>query len=375
MVAKVLDPTDQTPDPPDPPVQTFDPSSSPDTSPSTSSIPSPCLSPIDTDFISTFFSKLTIMGDTTTIIELDTTSKPTKYDGTRNGFKCLAWLKEVKRYLSMKNVPDEKHTIHAVNLLNQSSLLWWESLNIDDSCDYPTFVKHFKRAYMPDGFIEQVRGLLLNAKLTTTLAEYLTRLRLYMNILLAEDSTGRAFLEATAKVVFLQGCPDDLQQLLRTDQVSNPNITFFDMCAKAEGFDSIYVFGPRGATKGMFARAMNNMRSHTPTTTPPPTLDPMAMEIDNINIDPATRTLMSSVQSLTIAVNAMLNNQQQQRPRRAPLTDDERTYLRNNNGCYKCRRINAGHMSYDCGKPARSLNNLANASTPPPNQSGNAPSN
>ncbi|KAG0314118.1 hypothetical protein BGZ97_009611 [Linnemannia gamsii] len=67
--------------------------------------------------------------------------------------------------------------------------------------------------------LEQVRGLLLNAKLTSNLPEYLTRIRLYMNILLAEDPNGRPFLEATAKVVFLQGCPDDLQQLLRTDQL------------------------------------------------------------------------------------------------------------------------------------------------------------
>ncbi|KAG0350949.1 hypothetical protein BGX24_007978 [Mortierella sp. AD032] len=160
------------------------------------------------------------------------------------------------------------------------------------------------------------------------------------------------------------------------------------MCSKAEGFDGIYAFGPRGATKGMFARAMNNMRSHTSTPnsapTQPPAFDPMAMEIDNINIDPTTRALMSSVQSLTIAVNAMasqFNNQQQQqqqqqRPRFAKITDDERKYLENNNGCFKCRRINAGHMSWDCGKSSsRSVNNIANASNPATNQSGNAPSN
>ncbi|KAG9067642.1 hypothetical protein KI688_012427 [Linnemannia hyalina] len=393
MVAKVHESTDQTPDPP---VQTPDPSSSPDTSPSTSSIPSPCLPPIDTYFITDFLSELTIMNNDNqslpTIIELDTTSKPAKYDGTREGFKCLAWLKEVQRYFTMKNVPDRKRTIHAVNLLNQTSLLWWESLNIDDTCEYLTFTTLFKKAYMPDGFLEHVRGLLLNAKLTTNLAEYLTRIRLYMNILLAEDPTGRVFLESTVRVVFLQGCPDDLRQLLQTDQVSNPNNTFFDMCSKAEGFDTIYAFGPRGATKGMFAKAMNNIRSQTPTSNSAPTsapaFDPMAMEIDNISVDPTTRALMSSVQSLTIAVNAMasqFNNQQQQqnRPRLARLTDEERLYLENNNGCFKCRRPNAGHYSWDCGKnrntprPPRSqaVNNIAYAGNPPTDQSGNAPSN
>lgn len=320
-----------------------------------------------------------------TIIELDTTSKPAKYDGTRDGFKCLAWLKEVQRYFTMKNVPDNKRTIHAVNLLNQTSLLWWESLNIDDSCDYSTFKTLFKKAYMPDGFLEHVRGLLLNAKLTTNLAEYLTRIRLYMNILLAEDPTGRVFLEATVRVVFLQGCPDDLRQLLQTDQVSNPNNTFFDMCSKAEGFDTIYAFGPRGATKGMFAKAMNSMRSQTPIPAPTPASDPMAMEIDNISVDPTTRALISTVQSLTIAVNAMTTqfNNQQSQPRLARLTDEEKKYLQDNNGCFKCRRTNAGHYSWDCGKnrnnsrPPRpqAVNNIAIAGNPPTNQSGNAPSN
>jgi hypothetical protein len=38
-----------------------------------------------------------------------------------------------------------------------------------------------------------------------------------MNVLLCEDLVNRLFLEATAKIVFLQGCPEDLQQLLRTN--------------------------------------------------------------------------------------------------------------------------------------------------------------
>ena len=393
MVAKVLDPTDQTPDPPDPPEQTLDLSSSSDPSPSTSSVPSPYLPPIDTHSITNSFSHLTLgddnMSTLPTIIELDTTSKPAKYDGTRDGFKCLAWLKEVKRYFSMKGVPEDKRTIHAINLLNHSSLLWWDSLNHDDSTDYNTFVKEFKKAYMPDGFLEQVRGLLLNAKLTSNLAEYLTRLRLYMNLLIAEDVTGRAFLEATAQVVFHQGCPDDLQQLLRSDKVSNPDITFSDMCSKAEGFDNIYAFGPNGATKGMFARIMHNTRAHTPTSNPappPPTFDPMAMEIDNINIDPNTRALMSTIQSCTVAMNAMANQfnrsqqqqqqqQQQQRPPLARLTEEERAYLRANDGCFKCRRTNAGHKSYDCKVPSRSIHNIANAGSSTTPQSGNAPSN
>ena len=42
-----------------------------------------------------------------------------------------------------------------------------------------------------------------------------------------------------------------------------------------------------------------------------------------------------------------------------PLTDTERNYLRNNNGCFRCRQINAGHISRNCPRgqvPTRSAN-------------------
>jgi hypothetical protein len=47
--------------------------------------------------------------------------------------------------------------------------------------------------------------------------------------------------------------------------------------------------------------------------------------------------------------------------RRTKLTDAERTYLRNNRGCFKCRKINAGHIAQNCpehanpGKPIVAL--------------------
>ena len=128
----------------------------------------------------------------------------------------------------------------------------------------------------------------------------------------------------------------------------------------------------------MLARALHNTLGHTPTTPTPATFDPMAMEIDNISIDPSTRALLASVQSLTVAVNAMSNQfnsrppqQQQQQPRLARLTDQEREHLRAHNGCFKCRRVNAGHLSYNC----RSVNHIAAESIPVTQQSGNAPSN
>ncbi|KAF9913907.1 hypothetical protein FBU30_002951, partial [Linnemannia zychae] len=149
----------------------------------------------------------------------------------------------------MKNIPDANRTIHAVNLLNHSCLLWWESLGHPDICDYSIFIAAFKKAYMPEGFIKQVRGQLLSAKLTSTLSKFLTRLRLYMNILLAEDPSGRSFLESTATTIFIRGCPEDLQLHLQSELVINPSIPFYDLYAKAEAFDALFSYGPKGATK------------------------------------------------------------------------------------------------------------------------------
>lgn len=328
------------------------------------------------------------MEHTTTFIELDTTSKPAKYDGTRDGFKCLAWLKEVNRYFAMKNTPATHQTLTAVNLLGPTSLLWWDSLPETDDCAYTTFVSSFKAAYMPSNFIQQVRGNLLSAKLTSTLTEFLTRLRLYLTILISEEPDTRPFLESTAKIVFIQGCPDDLQQMLQADQVANPNISFTDMCMKAEGFDAIYAFSPKGATKGMLARLLHNNRS-----TPTPAAhahDPMAMEIDNIATTPSTHDIMASVHALTVAVHAMstrLNNQPQSTPSPqftqsqptslARLTPAEKQLLDQTNGCYRCRRPNAGHFARDCGRNRpnpRAANNMLIASAPSI-LPGNAPSN
>lgn len=31
-----------------------------------------------------------------------------------------------------------------------------------------------------------------------------------------------------------------------------------------------------------------------------------------------------------------------------PLTDNERQYLRKNEGCFRCRKVRAGHLAKDC---------------------------
>lgn len=372
----------------------LDPLSSPDPSPSTTSAPSPCLSHSDSLDITNLFSSLSIMTDTptTTIVELDSTTKPGKYDGARDGFQCLTFLKEVDRYFTMKNITGNKRTIHAIGFLGRSSLLWWESLGHADTCEYDTFVSAFKRAYMPAGFFDQVRHLLLTAKFETTLAEYLTRLRLYMNLLLADNPNRREMLEENVITVFLQGCPLDLQIMLRSDRVANPTITFEKMCEKAEEWDYIHAFGPQGATAHRSTPTLALAHSRNPPSSPrppaTPSFDPMAMEIDNINlanVDPTTRLLFTTMNSFGVALNAMsqqlnkfgnnnFNNRQQKSL--GKLTPEEKNLLRANDGCYRCRKYHAGHVAANCpNNRSQSINSISNESPFSAGQPGNAPSN
>ena len=377
-----------------------------DSYPSTPSILSLDPSPLDNLEITDLLASLSIMSDnfdtlatlatptaTTTIVELDTTTKPGKYDGARDGFQCLTFLKEVNRYFTMKNITGNKRTIHAIGFLGRSSLLWWESLGHEDTCAYETFVSAFKKAYMPAGFFDQVRHLLLTAKFETTLAEYLTRLRLYMNLLLADNPSRREMLEENVITVFLQGCPLDLQIMLRSDRVSNPNITFEQMCAKAEEWDYIHSFGPQGATAHQLTStlALSHSRGPVPPPKPAPTpaYDPMAMEIDNINlanVDPTTRLLFTTMNSFGVALNAMsqqlnkfgsnnYNNRQQQK-NLGKLTPEERNFLRANDGCYRCRKPHAGHVAANCpNNRTQAINSITNVNTFSAGQPGNAPSN
>ena len=86
------------------------------------------------------------------------------------------------------------------------------------------------------------------------------------------------------------------------------------MCAKAEEWDYIHAFGPQGATAHRSAPTLTLSHSRVPPPpspskpSPNPSYDPMAMEIDNINlanIDPTTRLLFMTMNSFGVALNAM----------------------------------------------------------------------
>ncbi|KAG0292103.1 hypothetical protein BGZ98_002726, partial [Dissophora globulifera] len=92
-------------------------------------------------------------------------------------------------------------------------------------------------------------------------------------------------------------------------------------------------------------------------TAPQASVDPMAMELDNMRLE---------INALRSALRGSGNTSSL-----TPLTAAERQRLRLRGGCFKCRRD--GHMAREC--PNRSLNNLLVTEDAYQLRSGNAPSN
>ncbi|KAG0369386.1 hypothetical protein BGZ54_010044, partial [Gamsiella multidivaricata] len=77
--------------------------------------------------------------------------------------------------------------------------------------------------------------------MTSTVAEYVARVRKYMAILCTHDmhKEARSVLEDAVKAAFLEGAPLELKQTLMSLQITNRNVlTIHDLCHAAEQFDT-----------------------------------------------------------------------------------------------------------------------------------------
>lgn len=277
---------------------------------------------------------------------------PESYTGARDGFLCEIWLTSLNRFFAGARIPDDQRTLHAVIFLTGDAALWWEGHVLTDAAHWDSFSEAFRAAFRPAGFIDLVRTMLFDIKMTSTVSDYVARTRKYLALLCPQDMNpeARLTMELATVSCFLKGAPKNLRQVLETYRLNNHSMTtIHDLCAVAEQFDQIYDYSSTSSSSpGTSYHAASSKASSN-----------SAMELDNLRTE--VNNLRRMVQSSNPQSGSRL-------PR---LTDPERARLVRENGCFKCRQL--GHHQRDCPQRQRAINHIATESTSTAGQ-GNAPS-
>ncbi|GJJ67796.1 hypothetical protein EMPS_00142 [Entomortierella parvispora] len=256
--------------------------------------------------------------------------QPEHYKGERDGFKCEIWLTAITRLFKGTRMPDHERTLHATIFLTDDATLWWEGNALYKEAPWDDFVKAFRAAFQPAGFIDQVRNMLFDIRMTST----------------------------AATSCFLKGAPRTLRQVLLTYKLNNPNCTIQDLCSVAEHFDQIcecIVPPPPSSSSSAgldctttSANAINDAN--------------MVMDIDNITVASLVKIINSH--SIQVYILSRINNRSrpahQQNSSLKRLTPEQKQYLIENNGCLRCRKIDAGHYAKSCRGPV-SVNNITSS--------------
>lgn len=291
--------------------------------------------------------------------------QPEHYKGERDGFKCEIWLTAIARFFKGARIPDDQRTLHAVIFLTGDATLWWDGNALGDDAPWDAFATAFRAAFQPAGFIDQVRNMLFEIQMTSTVSDYVARTRKYMSFLCPHDMSkeARIIMEQTTTTCFLKGTPKDLRQVLLTYRLNNPTCTIHDLCNVAEQFDQIYEYSVRSPSSSSQAGL-----NYTVASAQAAQQANMAMEIDNIGTT-SMASLIKTVNNLSIQVNNLARNNNG--GRLSKLTLAEKEQLIKDNKCFRCRK--EGHRAINCRGPTR-INN-AEMTNESGSQSGNAPGN
>ncbi|KAF9547106.1 hypothetical protein BGW38_009645 [Lunasporangiospora selenospora] len=177
---------------------------------------------------------------------------PEKFQGKRDGFSALTWLRSVRRYFLATSTPENIKTVVAASLLGEEAGQWFDGSSLPDDTSFPEFERRFKLAYIPSDFDSVLRSRLATLRMSTTVDAHVAEARRLLTALLADASSDltRIELQKLAHVSFLEGCPKSLQQLLRALMVSQ-TLSVYQLFEAAEQYDRVYNFTPDGKNSGL----------------------------------------------------------------------------------------------------------------------------
>jgi len=294
---------------------------------------------------------------------------PTPFNGKRDGFSIIGFLKRMDFFFDGAGIAEPRKIAVTLAFAGDEVIAWWALLNRPSTTPFKEFSDLLSTEFSPAKFKEHI--LALTMKMTMSLPlnipnvmAYITKAREY-HLLLQTYYNDNAVVNDTIRTAFLNGAPAQLRQMLEVAIINagEDRIDLPKLFKAAEEFGRIFHSGD----SSLGAKALAVTGSSAGIT------NSMAMEVDNIGTS-TMASLLQTINNLSIQVN----NLQRHNGRLGRLTPEERQNLINKNGCFRCRKVNAGHIAANCPSysttPGRSVNHVSFANEGG-SQSGNASGN
>ena len=282
--------------------------------------------------------------------------RPPPYSGEIDADACINFIDNQKEYFTVVKLGlSEWVQYTALNLINDAKS-WWRSSGLSIHTPWDTFEAEFLSFHTPPNAVAAAREALEVLKQgKRPVAVYTHEFRRLLRRVPALD-------KGTALHWFVKGLEADTSKEVKLRQPATLEIAI----SQATLVHSILF--PNGPT----------IPSATPTA---PKADPNAMDIDNIHV--AIHNLSAQVNNLA-RFGSGSNNSTYTASLPRKLTPEDRAYLTEKGGCFRCRKI--GHMANQCRafpnqrQKQHQFNNVEIAATPaqqasPQTQSGKANSN
>ena len=242
--------------------------------------------------------------------------KPETYDGAKHR-DVDTWLFQVGEHMRLTGVPAASRVGYAASLLRGHAAMWWRELcesgnRLDD---WDEFVRDLRRQFRMDNLTRRARDDLyaLRQKEKEPVSDFLHKFRqvcIRINDLSEPEKLDK-FLRALNTSVRMQV------------ELKEP-ATFEEAARYADRADNVLTRVSGQGTSGKTSW----FKSHS------------SQSGSNVggarNFQPRTSGGPEPMEIGTSYVQ------------RKPLTPEEKKYLRDNKGCYFCRKVNAGHWSKDC---------------------------
>ena len=257
-------------------------------------------------------------------------AKPSSFDGSDTSrMTIVTWSFDVSQYLKLTKTPDDEQVPIAASYLSGAAKTWFITTYTDPATypDLRTFLGQFKANFSSatdqDDVIRSLEGIRMA---NCSINEYVSDFKLLVNQLENRDSPDT---KRWVRLCFLRGLSGRLAELLVNDLSDQDSVN--DICTKALKKSAVIDYAKS-------LRLSNLSKTTTPES--------------SRNARSFSSPRSSGSQAVRVGTPTKYTSNTK-KPFRGKLSDEEKELLDRNKGCYSCRKINAGHGSWNCPEYGR----------------------